>query len=263
VIVDNGSEDESVGLITTWIEKSDFSYVQFVKNPRNMGFSAGMNRGIDAFELVEPDFYWLLNNDLVTEPGALGALLDSAAQQPNVKIWGPTVIDSLSGKVQCAGGCRYWRWLGIEIPVFAGKSLSDSLASETPAYDYIYGAAMFIQGKFIKDCRGLDESYFLFYEELELSHRLSSSWDMAWCKKAVVRHDGSKMQNTPKAIRAFTAYHAALSAYRYTWKHYPYCIATVVLCRVLGLGYLGVRGANAGLSLAALRALGHFLKPGR
>lgn len=258
VIVDNGSRDGSASIIESWMEKAGHSNIQLVTNLQNLGFAAGMNRGVHALAPASPDFHWLLNNDLTLEPGALQALLDAADSAPSVMIWGPTVISSLSGRIQCAGGCRYRSWLGLEVPLLADKSLQEALTTPAPSCDYIYGAAMFLRSGFIAETGGLDERYFLFFEELELSHKLSSSQSMAWCKNAIVYHDSSKAENTPKTERAFTAYHAALSAYRYTWRHYPFCIATVVLSRVLGLILYGVRDANAGLATAPLRALAHF-----
>ena len=126
VIVDNGSDNESASELRRWLATIQAPEVTLLTNLDNLGFAGGMNVGIRALAPIRPDYFWLLNNDLVIDPNALTALVEAAESDPCVAIWGPTVLDAETGKVQCAGGCRYQAMLGLERPNFSGKTVSRS-----------------------------------------------------------------------------------------------------------------------------------------
>lgn len=259
-IVDNGSNDGSVAALRGWVNDVDDERVSFIGNPENLGFSGGMNKGIFAAAKADQfDYIWLLNNDIVVEPDSLSALARSALKEPAVAIWGSTVVDANSRRIQCAGGCGYNRWLGKESRVYAGMIAAEVPGLDIPKLDYIFGAAMLIRADVLARLDGLNEDYFLFYEELDLAEQLQQEGRLGWCKGSIVLHEGGGSSVT-KAEKAFSAYHAALSAYKFTWRYYPVCLPTVVVSRVLGLAAYAVIRMNAGLALAPLRALRDFFR---
>ena len=259
-IVDNGSNDGSVAALMGWVNDVDDKRVSFIGNPENLGFSGGMNKGIFAAAQADQfDYIWLLNNDLIVEPGSLSAVARSAQEEAAVAIWGSTVVDANSRRIQCAGGCRYNRWLGKESRVYAGISAAEVPGLEIPKLDYIFGAAMLIRADVLARLHGLNEDYFLFYEELDLVEQLQQEDRLGWCKASIVLHQGGGSSVT-KAEKVFTAYHAALSAYKFTWRYYPVCLPTVIISRVFGLASYAVLRMNAGLALAPLRALMDFFR---
>ena len=260
VIVDNGSEKAAFKSTQGWAMGIEDSRVSLQRNDSNYGFAKGMNTGLDALSDFNPDYVWLLNNDLYVAPNSLLRLLDCADSDSNRCLIGPTVVNADSETVQCAGGCYYLRWLGIEKPMQAGRKLSDLNKEPPKNIDYIYGASMFIRAEFLNRIGGLDERYFLFYEELELASKLTEGQSMTWCPSAFVYHAGSKSDLASKESRGFTAYHAALSAFRFTWRHYPWCLPTVALSRLVGLGIKGIYGGNMPLITAPWRALWSWLR---
>jgi GT2 family glycosyltransferase len=258
VIVDNGSGQRDVRLLQDWQHAQKRSDIELVVSESNFGYSRGMNLGINALQNNAPNYYWLLNNDLVVEPGCLDSLLSTAKAFPDIAIWGPTVVDATTNLVQCAGGCRYYPCIGMDKPAYSGLPLTEVLNRPERKFDYIYGAAMLVKGDFLRKSGGLDERYFLYFEELELASKLDSKQRLSWCKNAVVRHVGSRSTSNDKDYRARTSYHAALSAYRFTWNHYPICLPTVVVFRILGLTLMALVERNSRLALAPVRALLHF-----
>lgn len=253
-IVDNGSGDSSQTELAAWVDARD-EEVSFIPNSENLGFSGGMNKGIfAAFDRDRFDYFWLLNNDLVVEPGSLSSLRQSAIKDSSVAIWGSTVKDAATGRVQCAGGCRYNRWLGKETPAYSGLETSELPHAKPPRLDYIFGAAMFIKGDLLERLHGLNEDYFLYYEELDLVKQLSPEENIGWCIDSNVVHKGGG-SSASKVTKTFVARQAALSAYKYTRQYYPYCLPTVVTTRVLGLCLYAIRYKNPGLALAPWRAL--------
>jgi GT2 family glycosyltransferase len=125
--------------------------------------------------------------------------------------------------------------------------------------DYVYGAAMFVSGQLLRENGGLDERYFLYFEELELARQAGGPDALGWCRNAIVRHTGTKLAGREPGLRAFGAYHAALSAYRYTRRHHAACLPVAVAARVVGLAVRAVAERSGALAMAPWRALRDFL----
>jgi GT2 family glycosyltransferase len=242
-----------------WVERLGDERVTLVRNAENRGFAGGMNSGLgSAGKRVSPDHIWLLNNDLTVAKDALQQLLIAARARPAVGIWGPTVVDARTDRVQCAGGCRYSPCLAIDHPAYAGKPLDELNGLGPPTMDYVYGAAMFVSGRLLREAGGLDEHYFLYFEELELARQAGGPAALGWCREAIVRHTGSKRPGRDRGLRVFSAYHASLSAFRYTARHHPLCLPSAIAARVGGLALQAIRERNGQLALAPWRALRDF-----
>tara|TARA_B110000503_G_C6854619_1_gene292280 strand:- start:122 stop:517 length:396 start_codon:yes stop_codon:yes gene_type:complete len=112
VIVDNGSDKEVVEALKDFVDENSSEPLRLHLNTRNMGFAAGMNNGIGALDDISSHFYWLLNDDIKVLPGALRALIDSSIEEPQVKIWGPTILNSITQNVECAGVATTFDGLG-------------------------------------------------------------------------------------------------------------------------------------------------------
>ena len=75
VVVDNGSTDGTSQLVS-----ERFPAVELTTLPRNTGGAGGFAVGVERALLAGQgtDWVWLMDDDTVPEPGALGALLDAA-----------------------------------------------------------------------------------------------------------------------------------------------------------------------------------------
>jgi len=218
---------------------SDMDDVHLQLNADNLGFAAGHNRNLAMiFERYSPDYVWLLNNDSVVDEDSLTALLKSAQQQPEVGIWGVTLIEGDGETIQCAGGCFYNAWVSSYRQYGQGKHRSQLGSLKTVNYDYIAGASMFFPvtalregllpapslqpaAKAARD-QWLNETFFLYFEELDLARRLHPGLKMAWCREALVIHSGGKKLNVVNKRRsAWVEYHATLSALKFTCLYHP------------------------------------------
>lgn len=259
IIVDNHSSQSTTAALSTWYKSLNDSRVEIIFNETNAGFSGGMNVGIRRSRaLGRYQYYWLLNNDISVAPGAITALLDDALKSPGVAIWGPSVISSTTRTVECAGGCRYFPTIGYSRPAYAGIDAAMLPRQPQPRIDYIYGAAMLLSAAFLDRIEQLDEGYFLFFEELELSQQMSKDETCDWSRGAIVQHVGGSSSVIPGVERE-KAKQAAFSAFRYTWRYYPYFLPTVFLARFFGLLVRGITRANLQLPLAALDATKMFI----
>ena len=109
VVVDNASTDDSKKRI-----REAYPDLTLIQSGANLGFAGGSNIGIEYALLRDADFVWLLNNDTVVEPGALGRLVARAQSDPNIGMCGSTLIYYHNRDVvQAYGGGTYNKWLGL------------------------------------------------------------------------------------------------------------------------------------------------------
>ena len=80
VIVDNGSGGKDVRQVQDWMDTQERLDIELVVSDTNRGYSGGINLGVNALQISSPNYYWLLNNDLVVESGAAS---NSRKRPPN------------------------------------------------------------------------------------------------------------------------------------------------------------------------------------
>lgn len=263
MVVDNGSRDADLhklkrGLADVAAQCPEVK-PELERVERNLGFAAGMNVGIRRICNWRPDFFWLLNNDTVIDIQAISALLSYSIYRPDAVMLGCTMVEQSSERLLTAGGYRYFRWLGWNKPCLSGRALPDLNGLPTDRrMDYIDGAALWLRGNFIQLVGGIPQQYFLYFEELELNHYVGPGESIAWCPAALVYHrQGGSSSNANLQARA--AYHAAFSAFVYTQRHYRYCLPTVVLARLAGIGGKALIRRQPQLLTAVLRAFLDFM----
>lgn len=166
---------------------------QLIRSPVNDGFARGMNRGIRA-ALRDPrvEAVWLLNNDTVARPGTVDAIRTAVATAPaSVGQWGTVVLDwSATPTLQCAGWCRWQPWLATMTPDAAGVPLAawPERSSPPPGDGYVYGASWVLRASALRDVGLLDESGFLYGEELDWAMRARPRWSAGIIPGARVHH---------------------------------------------------------------------------
>jgi GT2 family glycosyltransferase len=259
IVCDNDSQDDSVAQISHWAQQHfpqnhafinptqnvvhlsknlSNSHAKFtlIQTGKNLGFAGGNNVGI-RYALTNPtcEYLWILNNDTTVAQNALETLHTCAQQRPDIALFGSTIVDFYHPTVvQCAGGCRYFPWLTVFKNVCGGKSLHFvNQQSENIKLDYIYGASMFLRVTAVQQIGLLNEEYFLFYEELDYTHRLKQHGQrIGWCKHSIVYHKcsatiGQPRQNDKTKLQRAN-YHENLSTLKYTKNFHPYLLIWVM-----------------------------------
>lgn len=160
----------SVVVVDNWSNSEERARVKAIRSdPRvavlecedNAGFGAGCNRGAE-FALERGATHLLfLNPDARIAPDALEALLEAVdgAQQPVLA--SPTVLDA-QGRTWFRGGMLDRR-MGIACHASSGEALV-----------WITGACLATDARSWNQLGGFDESYFLYWEDVDLSSRCSS-----------------------------------------------------------------------------------------
>ena len=151
--------------------------VEILVPGENLGFGAGVNRGVAALGDVA-DAIVVANPDTAVHPGAVGSLLVALADHPTWGIVGPTILT--------AEGARYPSVRRFPSPLVAvGHALLGRVAPDNPftrryrstgerldgGVDWVSGAFFVIRRGAFERLGGFDEAYFMFAEDMDLCWR--------------------------------------------------------------------------------------------
>jgi|SRR5215472_1133082 len=159
-----------------------------IQNAANVGFAGGNNVGLRyALARSHCQYCWILNNDTVVEPHALSAMVRLMQQEPEVGLCGSLNLDYHNPNVvQAQGGMTYNRWTGRvrKEPL----RLIDDLDTRTADMDYVNGASMLASRTFIETVGLMEESYFLYFEELDWAMRAKGKFTLGYAPDSVIYH---------------------------------------------------------------------------
>ncbi len=159
IIVDNDSRDDS--FIRA---KEYFPQGIFLQNEANLGFAGGMNIGIrEAFRLGA-EYVWLFNNDAETEVHTLARMIDFCERHENVGAVSPIISDNQGREWFVSGEISY-----ISMRARHGRKKDEKQPYES---EYLSGCAVLIRRSALEAAGLLDERYFLYYEDADLSLRI-------------------------------------------------------------------------------------------
>jgi len=209
VVIDNDSDDNSFEEA-----RRRFRKFHFIKNSRNLGFSAGNNVAIKWVLEKMADYVFLLNNDAVIEKNTLKKLVRVMEQNDKMGIVSPIIYKGKSKKVWFAGGKINWwkmrtehktrnikrRVWNIENKIWSMKYKTAVSNSEFYGTDYITGCAMLIKRDVFAEIGLLDEDFFLYYEDADFSWRARmAGFKLGVLPKTAVYHFEKSLEN-PKKI---------------------------------------------------------------
>ena len=220
VVVDNNSRDGSREMV-----RERFPEITLVPNRVNCGFAFACNQAIQE---SRGRYILLLNPDTLIRSGSLEEMLRFLDERPSSGGGGPKLINpdgtlqpsirkyptfkSSLGRFTILGDLGFFR-----------RSENEYLARD---FDYDspsiveqpMGAALFLKRDALDAVEGLDESFFLYYEEVDLCSRLSQAGRALWYNPgAVIIHVGGG--STEKA-GPWARFQMQKSQFKYFTKHF-------------------------------------------
>jgi len=189
ILVDNGSEDNSVLDLESFIKSKKFEYkIKFVKNKKNLGFTGG---NIKALRHCRGNYIVLLNNDTVVDPKWLSALIKRAESDKKIGVVGGRAYfwnkknPPFNKKNQFYSYQIIDPWLG-----YAHTTLNKK---EKEVVDSISGCAVLIKREAINKVGFLDPLFFAYYEETDLFARIiRAGYKVFYEPSAAVWHQVAK-----------------------------------------------------------------------
>jgi len=181
--VDNGSSDGSVALV-----KSDFPEARLFANTENIGFARAVNQGTRE---AKGEYILLLNPDAAIMDGALAEMEKFFVAHPNVGIIGGQ-IQGPRGDVQPSVRgfptlCVFLLSI-LKLHNFLAHSFACLKQYFLPNFDYhtaqpakqVMGAFFAFRRSLWEELGGWDESFFLWYEEVDFCKRVDQHGSDIW-----------------------------------------------------------------------------------
>ena len=187
VVVDNASGDLPIIAEAVcaygWTE-----WVKWVCAPINGGFAYGNNLGIKrAYEDGEPSYVHLLNPDAQVRRGAIGALAQFLETHPEAGIAGgsfenldgsdwpfafrfPSILSELESRLE----------VGVVTRLLRPWVVPRAMTKIPQSVDWVSGASMMIRPRVFEAIGGLDENYFLYFEETDFCFRAKQAGYSTW-----------------------------------------------------------------------------------
>lgn len=193
VVVDNASNDGSAEMV-----RVDFPWVTLVAVEHNVGYGAAANIGVGY---AVADIILLLNSDTRLQPESLDALRDFLDEHPDAGIVGPRLANPdgtlqasiypfptpLQILLQESGLGRVARWADFSREASQRRSAHDRICS----VPWVLGAVLAIRRCAFESIGGFDDSFFMYYEEVDLCLRMrDKGWEIYFAPVTTVTHVG-------------------------------------------------------------------------
>lgn len=231
IVVDNASSDGSADMV-----RQRFPTVEVIASPVNGGFSAGNNLGLRALgfhgpgqvDADAPRYALLLNPDTEVPPDALCAMVRLMDARPEIGVAGPKLVLE-DGSLDLA--CRrsfptpevsFYRFSGLaklfpNSPRFGRYNMTFVDPDQELEVDSVVGAYMQVRGEAIAAAGLLDETFFMYGEDLDWAYRIKQAgWTVFYYPQVTVKHVKRAASRRSKKAQ-FEFQRAMLIFYR---KHY-------------------------------------------
>jgi len=233
-----------------------------IQTGENLGFAGGNNVGL-RYVMARQDaaYVWLLNNDTIICEDSLSKMVERSRSNPSIGICGSTMrYYGNPLMTQSLGGCTYNKWFGMAKNIGYMQSASELINGDVVEknMDYVLGASMLVSSEFLSTVGLMNESYFLYYEEIDWATRAIGKFALGYAPMSVVYHKegasiGSK-SSLSKKLRYRSEYYLVKSRIKFTRKHFAYAVPTIYVGFILALLVRLLRGhwARAAMLLKVL-----------
>lgn len=251
VVVDNGSVDGSVEFLT---EK--FSGITLLPQSKNYGFTGGVNIGMEYALKHNFNYIALFNNDAIADKNWLKHLV--TALEKNKKLGIATCkLTTIDKSHIDSTGDIYTSW-GLPYPRGRGEAFSTKYDKDTEIFGASGGASVY-RSAMLREVGLMDDKYFAYYEDVDLSFRAQlAGWKVAFVPKSVAFH---KIGGTSGKIKGFTTYQTMKNLPMAFWKNVPRSLMPIILPRfTLAYTLFAGRALISGRGIPAIKGMLVFIK---
>lgn len=218
IVVDNASGDDSLMKLQDYFKDK----VKFIESKENNGFAAGNNL---ALRQVKSDYVLLLNSDTVVWENTLENVYRYMEQHTDVGACGCRVrLESGELDKACKRTFPNVKNSFFRLFHIPNKSqddnynLTDLPDDEVYEIDCLTGAFMFIRDRALEDAGLLDETFFMYGEDIDLCYRIKEAgWKIVYYGKNSITHFKGASSKKQKNKLIYEFYHAM---YIYYKKHH-------------------------------------------
>lgn len=195
VLIDNGSGAEQTEILERSV--ADQQGVELLLLDTNLGYCAAMNRGVARAAELGAEYVLFLNNDVQVKAGCLKTLTGVLDNDPALAGVAPVVLRP-DGRVWCEGAeagfapnlTRLLRQGQEPAPVTAAPR----------SVGFLPGACVLYRITDLQGVRSLDESYFMYFEDIALGTALRAAGRQLICLPWVrVTHAAGSSSGGPRS----------------------------------------------------------------
>lgn len=234
LVVDNFSQDRTCQVI-----KKQFPQVKLIKNRQNLGFGKANNQ---ALKKITGEYIFLLNPDASIMGNSFKKMIGIMEKNLQTAVIGPKLLYE-SGKVQKEMTpfpallpqililLRFHR-----LPLFSSLVYPNYNYEVIREAQHLMGAALLIRTKVLKEVKGFDENFFMWFEEADLLKRISQlGYKIIYYPQAVVFHKIGESTHRVNPLKRQLIWSQSLLCY--FKKHHGWFKMSLLLPFV-GLGFL-------------------------
>ena len=238
IIVDNNSQDDSVSML-----KKNFSSVKIIENKDNAGFAKANNQGI---EISKGNYILLLNSDTLVRPDCLNKLLQFSENNEKAGVVGCRV---LNGDMSFQDSCWHDPNIFSELAFFTKtiiKNFWDPFThfkfmkywnhQDVRKVPCLGGCFLWIKKEVIDEVSGLDEDFFMYYEDFEFCHRVrtQTQYGIFYYPLSEIIHLGGKSADRYKHSMVRSCFKSAQIYFEKCYGAWQSWIFTI-LCKIIWL----------------------------
>ncbi|MFC9711225.1 glycosyltransferase family 2 protein [Paenibacillus sp. NPDC056933] len=233
IVVDNASRDDSVQAV-----RKAYPQVQLIVNRDNTGFAKANNQGM---KVTKGRYILLLNSDTIVHPDTLHTMISFMDRHPEMGASGCKVIlpDGSLDKA-CKRGfptpsASFYYAFGIsrlfrDQPKFNQYQLGHLSPDDEYPVDCLVGAFMLVRRETIEQVGGLDETFFMYGEDIDWCYRIKEAgWGIFYYPRTyIVHYKGGSARRKP--LKITYEFHRAMWVFHrkhYAKKYNPFTNAAV------------------------------------
>ena len=190
-VVDNHSSDDSVEVV-----KRDYAWVKLMENQENQGFARANNL---AIRQAQGEYVLLLNPDTIVEESTLRNVLAFMEAHPKAGGAGVMMRNEDGSLAPESRRALPTPWVScLKMIGFDKRYYMSHLPWEEPGkIEVISGAFFFLRRKALDEVGLLDEDFFMYGEDIDLSYRLlKGGWENWYLPYAITHYKGRSTQKT-------------------------------------------------------------------
>ena len=166
IVVDNNSNDNKF-----FVFQQKYKWVKWIENSKNYGFAKACNIGIENAKFK---WYLFLNPDTILNPKSIHSLINYCNEKKEHRIIGIKQLNENKKNSNSYGlFLNFWSLSGLIRPLIRLKkgSYKSINSKEIANPDWISGSFILIRKKDFELINGWDESYWMYYEDMDLCKR--------------------------------------------------------------------------------------------
>lgn len=255
VVVDNDSPDNSVEMVRT-----KFPQATLLALDENTGYPRGNNIGLkalgyhgkDRVDADAPRYALLLNPDTELPPDALARMVAFMDAHPEIGVSGPKLV---MGNGELDKACRrgfpspavsFYHYSGLaklfpKSERFGRYHMSFADENESIEVDSVVGAYMQVRRDAVAAIGLMDETFFMYAEDIDWAYRIKEAGWKVWYYPAVVVKHLKRTASSKNPRAQFEFWRAMLIFYRKHYRvHTPLWLHSLILAALMVKGGKGL-----------------------